>query len=114
MTFTEDFRTGIVEVGAGIGQNPRPKPQKARLKMGHPTLLGITKQKESGMANGSGDMTRKNNSKWITDCKERGEWAELCFMALAKGLGLGVLKPFGESGRYEVAVENEFRSGGCR
>ena len=27
-------------------------------------------------------------------------------MALAKGLGLGVLKPFGESGRYDVAVEN--------
>jgi len=51
-------------------------------------------------------MKRKNNSKWITDCKERGEWAELCFMALAKGLGLGVLKPFGESGRYDVAVEN--------
>ena len=63
------------------------------------------------MGNGSGDMKRKNNkvkhnSKWITDCKERGEWAELCFMALAKGLGLGVLKPFGESGRYDVAVEN--------
>ena len=63
------------------------------------------------MGNGSGDMKRKNNkvknnSKWITDCKERGEWAELCFMALAKGMGLGVLKPFGESGRYDVAVEN--------
>ena len=59
------------------------------------------------MGNGSGDMKRKkNNSRWITDCKERGEWAELCFMALAKGLGLGVLKPFGESGRYDVAVEN--------
>jgi hypothetical protein len=27
-------------------------------------------------------------------------------MALAKGLGLGVLKPFGESGRYDAAVEN--------
>jgi hypothetical protein len=27
-------------------------------------------------------------------------------MALAKGLGLGVLKPFGESGRYDVTVEN--------
>jgi hypothetical protein len=56
----------------------------------------------------------KNNSKWITDCKERGEWAELGFMAPAKGLGLGVLKPFGESGRYDVAVENGVRSGGCR
>lgn len=27
-------------------------------------------------------------------------------MARAKGLGMGVLKPFGESGRYDVAVEN--------
>jgi hypothetical protein len=48
----------------------------------------------------------QNNAGWITGCKERGEWAELCFMARAKGLGMGVLKPFGESGRYEVAVEN--------
>src|SRR5579872_7054532 len=51
-------------------------------------------------------MKKKNNSKWITDCKERGEWAELWLMALAKGLGLGVLKPFGESGRYDDTVEN--------
>lgn len=49
---------------------------------------------------------RKNNSEWIRDCKERGEWAELCFMARAKGLGMGVLKPYGESGRYDVAVES--------
>ena len=48
----------------------------------------------------------KKKSEWITGCKERGEWAELCFMARAKGLGMGVLKPFGESGRYDVAVEN--------
>jgi len=32
--------------------------------------------------------------------------AELCFMAGRKGLGMVVLKPFGESGRYDVAVEN--------
>src|SRR5580698_7296132 len=51
-------------------------------------------------------MGKKNNSKWIAGCKERGEWAELCFMARAKGLGRGVLKPYGESGRYDVAVEN--------
>ena len=50
--------------------------------------------------------SRKNRSKWITGCKERGEWAELCFMARAKGMGMGVLKPYGESGRYDVAVED--------
>ena len=51
-------------------------------------------------------MKKKNKTGWIKGCKERGEWAELCFMARAAGLGLGVLKPYGESGRYDVAVEN--------
>jgi hypothetical protein len=50
-------------------------------------------------------MGKKNNSGWIRGCKERGEWAELWFMALARGMGFGVLKPYGESGRYDVAVE---------
>ena len=54
---------------------------------------------------GMGDMRKKNKSRWIAGCKERGEWAELWFMALARGMGFGVLKPFGESGRYDVAVE---------
>ena len=50
--------------------------------------------------------SKKNNSKWLGGCKERGEWAELCFMAKAKGIGMAVLKPYGESGPYDVAVEN--------
>lgn len=41
---------------------------------------------------------------WIQGCKERGEWAELCFMARAAGLGLGVLKPLGDSLRFDVGV----------
>ena len=41
---------------------------------------------------------------WVKGCKERGEWAELCFMARAAGLGMGVLKPFGESLRFDVGV----------
>jgi hypothetical protein len=41
---------------------------------------------------------------WVKGCKERGEWAELCFMARAAGLGMGVLKPFGESMRFDVGV----------
>jgi len=43
---------------------------------------------------------------WIKGCKERGEWAELCFMARARGLGMAVLKPYGDSGSYDVAVED--------
>jgi len=43
--------------------------------------------------------------RWVKGCKERGEWAELCFMAKAAGLGMGVSKPLGESRRYDVLVE---------
>ena len=42
--------------------------------------------------------------RWVRGCKERGEWAELCFMARAAGMGLGVLKPFGDSLRFDVGV----------
>jgi len=42
----------------------------------------------------------------LKQCKERGEWAELYFMMLAVGLGMKVLRLFGDSGRYDVGVEN--------
>lgn len=45
----------------------------------------------------------------LTGCKERGEWAELYFMMQAAGLGMRVSKPFGESGKYDVGVENHKR-----
>jgi hypothetical protein len=41
--------------------------------------------------------------------KERGEWAELCFMAKAAGKGLRVLKPYGDSSSYDIGVEREDR-----
>jgi PD-(D/E)XK nuclease superfamily protein len=41
----------------------------------------------------------------IKGCKERGEWAELCFMARAAGEGLRVSKPYGDSAGYDVGVE---------
>ncbi len=44
-------------------------------------------------------------TKWVKGCKERGEWAELCFMAKAAGLGMSVSKPHGDSRRYDVLVE---------
>ena len=47
---------------------------------------------------------RDRGGNWIKGCKERGEWAELCFMARAAGLGMGVLKPFGDSLRFDVGV----------
>ncbi|MGC2171164.1 MAG: group I intron-associated PD-(D/E)XK endonuclease [Candidatus Sulfotelmatobacter sp.] len=45
----------------------------------------------------------------LPGCKERGEWAELYFMMMAVGLGMKVLRLFGESGRYDVGVENGSR-----
>jgi len=45
----------------------------------------------------------------LKDCKERGEWAELYFMMMAAGQGMKVSKPFGDSGRYDVGVENQRR-----
>ena len=38
-------------------------------------------------------------------CKEQGEWAELCFMARARQMGMTVLKPYGDSSTYDVGIE---------
>ena len=50
----------------------------------------------------------------LKGCKERGEWAELYFMMLVVGLGMKVLRLFGDSGRYDVGVENGREWCGCR
>ena len=41
--------------------------------------------------------------------KLRGEWAELRFMTCAAEHGLCVSKPWGETARYDFAVEHEAR-----
>jgi PD-(D/E)XK endonuclease len=51
------------------------------------------------------EKTGMGRGGWIKGCKERGEWAELCFMARAAGFGMGVMRPFGDSRRWDVAVE---------
>ena len=38
--------------------------------------------------------------------KRRGEWVELQFMARAAAHGLTVSKPWGDSARYDFAVEH--------
>ncbi len=38
--------------------------------------------------------------------KEQGKWAELCFMARARQLGLNIVKPYGDSARYDVGIDN--------
>jgi len=41
----------------------------------------------------------------IKDCKQRGEWAELCFMARAAGEGIRVSKPYGDTVSYDVGAQ---------
>ena len=49
----------------------------------------------------------KNKGIDITHPKQRGEWAELRFMARAAEHGLCVTKPWGDSARYDFAVEHD-------
>jgi len=62
-------------------------------------------QGPSTRAKGALAQDDKAGGRLIKGCKERGEWAELCFMARAAGLGMGVSKPLGDSRRYDVLVE---------
>jgi PD-(D/E)XK endonuclease len=41
----------------------------------------------------------------LQGCKERGEWAEMYFSMLAAGLGMKVLRPYGQTGVYDLGVE---------
>jgi PD-(D/E)XK endonuclease len=56
--------------------------------------------------NRGGNEVGNNDAMRFKGRKEQGEWAELCFMTRAKGLGMGVLKPYGDSRLYDVAVED--------
>jgi len=49
----------------------------------------------------------KNDGMKIKHAKLRGEWAELCFLIKATEKGFRVSKPWGETGRYDFAVEHE-------
>ena len=49
----------------------------------------------------------KNKGMKIKHPKLRGEWAELRFMTRAAEHGLCVTKPWGETARYDFAVEHE-------
>ena len=49
---------------------------------------------------------RRQGGRVFANFKQRGEWVELLFMTVAAGLGFTVAKPFGDSARYDVIVEN--------
>ncbi len=52
---------------------------------------------------------RRRGRRVFANFKQRGEWVELLFMTVAAGLGFVVAKPFGDSARYDVIVENDGR-----
>jgi PD-(D/E)XK endonuclease len=49
------------------------------------------------------------SKEWMRSPKERGEWAEMRFLARAAEEGFRVSKPWGDSARYDFAVEREGR-----
>jgi hypothetical protein len=51
----------------------------------------------------------KNGSEKITNCKLRGEWAEMCFMTCATEHGLSVSRPYGESTPFDFIVGDKGR-----
>jgi hypothetical protein len=51
----------------------------------------------------------KNQAVPLMHPKEKGEWAELRFMARAAEQGLHITKPWGDSRRYDFVVEHQGR-----
>jgi hypothetical protein len=47
----------------------------------------------------------KNDWRRFKTYKQRGEWVELLFMAAAALYGFRVLKPWGDSSEYDVAID---------
>ena len=71
--------------------------------------MGRTRQEGAGAGGQRGGARRRLKAGLRRHSKRRGEWAELAFMARAAGEGLNVAKPWGDSGRYDVAVESRGR-----
>ncbi|HEX3322827.1 MAG TPA: group I intron-associated PD-(D/E)XK endonuclease [Terriglobales bacterium] len=78
---------------------------KSRISKVRVSKFRVSKAKVSGFK----FPVSKSRDIQIAHCKERGEWAELCFMERAARHGLRVSKPHGESAPYDVVVEWEGR-----
>jgi len=64
-------------------------------------MAGIPTSRKSGETCG----TQGYRARALTR-KQRGEMAEAAFLAKAAGLGFRVFKPWGESSRYDLIVDN--------
>jgi len=62
---------------------------------------GVGKRRRKGKRGASGGG--------FATCKEQGAWAERCFMARVRQIGLAGLKPHGDSTLYDVGIEHKGR-----
>lgn len=93
--------------GAGMhgsfGAKGAPQDDRSKGKLSERELREA--ERRARLARSWGWMAGVKQGCWLMGAKERGEWAELVFMVRCAGLGLGVMRPFGDSRRYDVAVE---------
>jgi hypothetical protein len=81
-----------------------------RVRGGVVEMFGVAEERARKTARRRGrqhcDQGRRGAGEFLfRTCKERGEWAELCFMARARQMGMTVLKPYGDSSTYDVGIE---------
>jgi hypothetical protein len=83
----------VVEEVRGAGRVARHGEKNLHPRIAKNAILGWGTQRELGQP---ASLTRK----------QRGEMAEAAFLTKAAGLGFRVSKPWGESSRYDLIVDN--------
>ena len=90
-------------------RNSKTKVSKVRVSRSKVSKFQVSKFRVSkarvSKFSGFQNFDNKSRDVQIAHCKERGEWAELCFMERAARHGLRVSKPHGDSAPYDVVVE---------
>jgi len=79
-----------------------------RVRGGVAEMFGVAEERARKRRRGRQhcDQGRRGAGEFLfRTCKEQGEWAELCFIARARQMGMTVLKPYGDSSTYDVGIE---------
>jgi hypothetical protein len=83
------------------GRGKSPHVSQKRREMGHPENAGFSASARNGRL-----IVRRSGAAVSLTRKQRGEMAEAAFLTKAAELGLRVAKPWGESSRYDLIVDN--------
>lgn len=83
-------------MGVELEGGERVSPQRVQGSTGEVRISNLKGLKGAAFRRGRPQLTRK----------QRGEMAEAAFVAKAASLGLCVSKPWGESSRYDLIVDN--------